>query len=44
MEPDFEPNLDEFFLARIAEDKRIAVDAAGGRGPEDGAPKLARAG
>jgi hypothetical protein len=28
MEPDLEPNLDEFLLARIAEDKRIAVDAA----------------
>ena len=28
MEPDLEPDLDEFLLARIAEDKRIAVDAA----------------
>jgi hypothetical protein len=31
MEPDSEPNLDAFLLARIAEDKRIAVDAAGGQ-------------
>jgi hypothetical protein len=28
MEPDGRPNLDEFLLARIAEDKRIATDAA----------------
>lgn len=28
LEPDLEPNLDEFLLARIAEDKRIASDAA----------------
>jgi hypothetical protein len=28
LEPDHEPKLDEFLLARIAEDKRIAVDAA----------------
>ena len=28
LEPSREPNLDEFLLARIAEDKRIAVDAA----------------
>lgn len=41
LEPDLEPNLDEFLLARIAEDKRIAADAlaspagGGGRfGPE----------
>ena len=34
MEPDIEPNLDEFLLARIAEDKRIAVDAAAPRGRE----------
>ena len=36
LEPDLEPNLDEFLLARIAEDKRIAADAltsaAGGGG------------
>jgi hypothetical protein len=33
LEPDMQPNLDEFLLARIAEDKRIATDAAraGGR-------------
>ena len=28
LEPDLEPHLDEFLLARIAEDKRIALDAA----------------
>ncbi len=28
LEPDMQPNLDEFLLARIAEDKRIATDAA----------------
>jgi len=33
MEPDLAPDLDEFLLARIAEDKRFAADAAaaGGR-------------
>lgn len=42
MEPDFEPHLDEFLLARIAEDKRIAVDAAAPRGREVwGADELA---
>jgi hypothetical protein len=44
MEPDNEPNLDEFLLARIAEDKRIAVDAAHGRevwSAEDLTPALA---
>lgn len=35
MEPDLEPNLEEFLLARIAEDKRIAVDAARAGGGED---------
>jgi hypothetical protein len=35
LEPDRQPNLDEFLLARIAEDKRIAVDAAGGSGRDD---------
>jgi hypothetical protein len=35
MEPDLEPNLDEFLLARIAEDKRIAVDAAQASGREE---------
>ncbi|MGY1623858.1 DUF6221 family protein [Geodermatophilus sp. SYSU D00965] len=35
LEPDREPNLDEFVLARIAEDKRIAVDAAAASGRED---------
>ncbi len=34
LEPDRSPNLDEFLLARIAEDKRIAVDAAAGSGKE----------
>jgi hypothetical protein len=52
MEPDLEPDLDEFLLARIAEDKRVAVDAASdiGRGPgsaedapADGEPQSARA-
>jgi hypothetical protein len=28
LEPDMQPNLDEFLLARIAEDKRNATDAA----------------
>jgi hypothetical protein len=32
LEPDREPNLDEFLLARIAEDKRIATDAAADSG------------
>jgi hypothetical protein len=32
LEPDRQPNLDEFLLARIAEDKRIAVDAAAASG------------
>ncbi len=33
LQPDLEPTLDEFLLARIAEDKRIAAEAAaaGGR-------------
>ena len=35
MEPDIEPNLDEFLLARIAQVKRIAVDAAAPRGREE---------
>ena len=34
LEPDRTPNLDEFLLARIAEDKRIATDAAGISGRE----------
>ena len=38
LEPDHEPRLDEFLLARIAEDKRIAVDAAAAAGAEDWAP------
>ncbi len=29
LEPDMVPTLDEFLLARIAEDKRMAIDAAG---------------
>jgi hypothetical protein len=32
LEPDHGPNLDEFLLARIAEDKRIAAEAAAGGG------------
>jgi hypothetical protein len=32
LEPDREPNLDEFLLARVAEDKRVAVDAAAASG------------
>jgi hypothetical protein len=43
LEPDMVPNLDEFLLARIAEDKRMAADAAQQSGteewnPEDGSP------
>jgi len=33
VEPNLAPKLDEFLLARIAEDKRIALDAAAARGP-----------
>jgi hypothetical protein len=36
VEPNFAPKLDEFLLARIAEDKRIAVDAAAGKGDWSG--------
>jgi hypothetical protein len=32
------PNLDQFLLARIAEDKRVATDAAGAHGREDWIP------
>jgi hypothetical protein len=32
LEPDHEPKLDEFLLARLAEDKRIALDAAAAAG------------
>jgi hypothetical protein len=39
LEPDLEPNLEEFLLARIAEDKRIATEAAGA--PEDDASRFA---
>ena len=35
LEPDMQPNLDEFLLARIAEDKRIATDAARHSGQEE---------
>ncbi len=35
LEPDTQPDLDEFLLARIAEDKRVAVDAAGASGREE---------
>jgi Family of unknown function (DUF6221) len=38
LEPDMQPNLDEFLLARIAEDKRIATDAALAVGKERWAP------
>jgi hypothetical protein len=34
-EPDLAPNLDEFLLARLAEDKRVAADAAAASGRED---------
>jgi hypothetical protein len=34
LEPDMVPTLDEFLLARIAEDKRIATDAASAGGGE----------
>jgi hypothetical protein len=34
LEPDMQPNLDQFLLARIAEDKRIATDAALASGRE----------
>jgi hypothetical protein len=44
LEPDLEPNLDEFLLARIAEDKRIAADAlaaaAGGGGEAEAVARL----
>ena len=43
LEPDLEPNLDEFLLARIAEDKRYAAEAlAAGAG--EGAPVEGAAG
>ena len=32
LEPDMVPTLDEFLLARLAEDKRIATDAAAATG------------
>jgi hypothetical protein len=35
LEPDMQPELDEFLLARIAEDKRVAVDAASASGGEE---------
>ena len=40
LEPDQEPDLDQFLLARIAEDKRVAADAAvaGPAGPYPGDP------
>jgi Family of unknown function (DUF6221) len=34
LEPDMQPNLDQFLLGRIAEDKRIATDAALSSGKE----------
>jgi hypothetical protein len=47
LEPDQQPDLDQFLLARIAEDKRIAADAASAGGREewdadsDGPPHVA---
>ncbi|WP_369135654.1 DUF6221 family protein [Modestobacter sp. I12A-02662] len=38
VESGLEPNLDQFLLARIAEDKRIATDAAGAIGRGDWTP------
>jgi hypothetical protein len=38
VESGLEPNLDQFLLARIAEDKRFATDAAGANGREDWVP------
>ena len=38
LEPDMEPNLDEFLLARVAEDKRVAADAAAASGRQDWRP------
>ena len=35
LEPDQQPDLDQFLLARIAEDKRIAADAATDGGREE---------
>jgi len=35
LEPDQVPDLDQFLLARIAEDKRIATDAADAWSPDD---------
>jgi len=35
LEPDQQPDLDQFLLARIAEDKRIAADAASAGGREE---------
>jgi hypothetical protein len=35
LEPDQQPDLDQFLLARIAEDKRIAADAATAGGREE---------
>ena len=38
LEPDQQPDLDQFLLARIAEDKRIAADAAAAGGREEWDP------
>jgi hypothetical protein len=35
LEPDMVPNLDEFLLARIAEDKRMATEAATASGRQE---------
>ena len=38
LEPDMQPNLDEFLLARIAEDKRVATEAAEATGRQQWGP------
>jgi Family of unknown function (DUF6221) len=38
LEPEMQPDLDQFLLARIAEDKRIATDAAAASGRAEWAP------
>jgi hypothetical protein len=40
LEPDQQPDLDQFLLARIAEDKRIATDAATASGRDDWDPDV----
>ena len=43
LEPERQPNLDEFLLARLAEDKRIAMDAAAAGGRDAPAARQAAA-